>query len=517
MPPIRIRLDWKRGALGVAFAAGSSVCAAQLVVPNQPPGLRFDAGVTARETYTDNILLAPVGNQKSGFATEVIPNLKLTENSNLLRASVVYAPDFLLYSGGYGHQTRENLNAIGTGQLVPNFLFLDAIGTVTQQRGSVLGPTSGDSPAINSNRLETRTYGIDPYIRGETSGGGNYYLRNDNVWTRTSNAELPSSELRDYLAHFETAPQRTFGVAFDAAYNNIAFSGEPSLQTEYGMLRPRYHPDPDVVLYGTGGYEHNNITQGPRSNAIYGAELDWVPSRRTSATARWEHHFFGSSYLFSGQHRAGSAVFTLAATRGLGTFSQQTTQPPAGNTAALLDDALDTTVTDPAQRADMVNDTMRNGGLPPAAVPSQLYYAQGLLVSERQDGSLAWITRATTTTLSVFRASTRNLIDSGAVNLPSAFVVGDRVKTVGYGLTFLWRVTLALNLTATGYHSVSESDEPLTQKSTQSTARLTATQILNPKTNLTYGVRYTRFNTSSSNFTDYIERAVFVGVDRKLW
>jgi len=516
----------KQAAAGAALLCGAAAALAQQV-PGQdqgPPaeqagpvarGFRYDAGVAARETWTDNVLLGGPGDAKSGFITEVIPRIRLSENAARLRGDLSYSPDVLFY-GKYGTQTRHQLNAGATGELVPDLFYLDGLAIITQQRGSALGPASTESPAQNGNRLETRTLGLDPYIRGATSGGDTFFLRNNNAWTTTSNSELPRTRLQDWIGHYESPAQRTVSWAGDAEDHRTSFTNEPTLDYQLARLKPRYHPDPDVLLYASGGYEHNNFLER-RSNPTYGGGVEWRPSRRTTAAARWEHRFFGSSYMVSGQHRAGGFVVTADIGRDTTTFGQQTILPPLGDTAALLDDALAPVIANPDQRYNNVNQDMRNANLPTTTVPTQLYFAQGLYVSRREDASIAYVMRALTTALTVYQARNRSLVDSGSLNLPNVFVVGDRTTSSGVGLTVAYRLTRETNVTLIGAKTLIKSEVPLVTHSNQAIARLQVTHVIGPSTNFSWGARYTHFTTESSDFTGFTERMVFIGIDQKLF
>ena len=60
------------------------------------------------------------------------------------------------------------------------------------------------------------------------------------------------------------------------------------------------------------------------------------PSGR-SVVANWEHRFFGSSYLFTFDHRTPLSVVSLHASRNITSYPQQlATLPPTGSVAALL-------------------------------------------------------------------------------------------------------------------------------------------------------------------------------------
>ena len=47
----------------------------------------------------------------------------------------------------------------------------------------------------------------------------------------------------------------------------------------------------------------NQYTLTSSKDTVYGVGFEWRPTERTNVVGKWEHRFFGSSYLFSFDHR----------------------------------------------------------------------------------------------------------------------------------------------------------------------------------------------------------------------
>ena len=127
-----------------------------------------------------------------------------------------------------------------------------------------------------------------------------------------------------------------------------------------------WRPDPQLLLYGIGGYEWNSYYLTQSSNVVYGAGGEWRPTERTVVRGNWQERFFGSEYLAAVTHRNPYTAFDVNASRNITTFPQQLfAAPTGGDVAALVNAAFSTRIPDPVQRAEAVRTSSSRTGSPP--------------------------------------------------------------------------------------------------------------------------------------------------------
>jgi len=507
----------RRILLAAAATLLPGLAAAQLV-PGPPPGFHYDAGLALRETFTDNAQLQPAGYTHSDFISEVTPRLRVSENAGAFRGDLAYAPTVLLYQHE-GTETRNFLNGKATAQLVQNFLYVDAMSMITQERLAAIGANSTESNAQNSNRLESRNFGVSPYIRTRTDSGMLYSLRDNYSWTTTNADGLGNFRSQEILGHVESAPQ-TLGWQVDAEQHAYHYTGLPDLAFQVGRAMLDWRAGSDLTLSAGGGYEHNNVQVTSASNAIYGGGLDWRPSLLTRAQVRWEHRFFGANYLAGIAQRGINTAWSFNISRGLGNFVQSVSAQPVGDTAALIDNALQARVPDPNDRDQQVNDRMRNDAIPTTLIPAQSYLSRSLFIYERAELTGTWLGQVNSLAITLYRSSSRDLLDPTSpttTGLLTTILANTRVVTRGAGITYLQRLSPTLNATVFASRALIRIDFPSDQLAIQNLVRVQATQKLNQTVNVFAGARVSTLRTDTAGSTSFTERAAFGGLDLRFF
>src|SRR5690606_35070028 len=139
--------------------------------------------ITVQGKYTDNVTLTPNGD--GDFITQVTPGIRVSGTGARFRANLHYAPSAIFYSDhDEANSVANSLTASANLEAVENFFFLDFTGNVNQSFLSPLDERPGDVTTITTNRVETRTFGVSPYIQGRM-GRISYLVRNNNLWTTT--------------------------------------------------------------------------------------------------------------------------------------------------------------------------------------------------------------------------------------------------------------------------------------------------------------------------------------------
>ena len=121
--------------------------------------------------------------------------------------------------------------------------------------------------------------------------------------------------------------------------------------------------------------------------------MQWNPTERTNVVGKWEHRFFGSSYLFTFDHRTPLSSINVQASRNTTSYPQQYLSVPAtGNVPLMLNFLLLSRFPDPVQRLNAINQIVQDQGLPNDTYkPGQSVYATDLFAGKRQrDLRSAW-------------------------------------------------------------------------------------------------------------------------------
>ena len=425
----------------------------------------------------------------------------------------------LLYLGEYSSNTRSNnifvqANLLGSVEPVEKFFFVEGAVRVTQQYLTPFLPQPADIIGVTGNRYTTAGFRVSPYIRGEFSGGATYLLRYDAIWSSLGYTQSLPGATSSYTQRWTSridSPIRTFGWSLDAIANNTRFTNQQALTNEIVRGYLNYRPDPQVLLYGIGGYEWNNYYLTESSNVVYGGGGEWRPSERTNVRGNWQERFFGSEYLAAVTHRNPFSALNVNASRNISTYPQGLFAAPAGgDVAALVDAAFTTRIPDPVQRAEAVERFLVTNGLPATLQSPLNYYVQQVLLYDQQSATFTLLGARNATALTLYNRKQEVISGGTGGALPEPFGAARNNTQRGGALSFSHRLTpvTRMNATAARYQTIATA--PFIGRSTTNWFRLLATRELSAQTEGFTGVTYTRFDSDVTH--DYTAFTVFVGL-----
>jgi len=347
-------------------------------------------GIELRELYNDNPTLATT-DRRSDLITQITPAIRVDGSGARFKASLNYAPSAIFYA----HHSSEDwvantLQASGTLEAAEKFFFVDVNGNISQGFISPLGAQPADVTTISSNRVESRTYGISPYVRGQAGRAFSYELRNRNTWTNTNSSALANVHATQWAGR-ATSPVSLFGWGLEYDQNEISYTSldRPAYSSKLFRGRLYFQPDVDLRLSASAGREENNYTQQQQSYYIRGVGALWKPGPRTTAELEYEHRYFGAYRLARLEHRTRLSTWTLAYSRNGSNYQQELLRLPAGDTAALLDAIFAARIPDPAERQAAVEQFMRSSGTPAFLSNPLAFYTQQIFLQERLEASVA--------------------------------------------------------------------------------------------------------------------------------
>lgn len=476
---------------------------------------RYQAGISLQETATNNVNLDPSNSRTSDLVTSITPTLSIQENGE--RTSLVGALSvpvlFYARTGDQNNSVYPSLNLVGDVDLYNKIFHVEGSVSVAQQFFTPFGAQPGDFVNPTDNRYQTATYRISPYLKGVAENGISYELRNNNVWTNLSGAPISTNNSRytQWIAKAESTENRTFAWRANYDYSDIDFENEStSLRTQLARLVPIYNVEPQLRLEASIGYEDNQGTLTSSKGTIYGVGLTWRPTDRTNVVGLWEHRFFGSSYLFSFDHRMPLSIWSVRASRNITTYPQQLGTLQGGtNVSMFLNDIFASRITDPVARQQAVDNFINERGLPETVAGPVTLYGDQIVLQQQQSATAGLIGVRNTILFSIFNIKSEPIAASGAA-LPPILAFGNDNTQTGGSLVWTSRFTNAVNLvaSASGYRTVTNISPSAT--TTQADTRVTLFTPVGARMTAFIGARYQTLNSDVAS--DYNEAAVFVGI-----
>ncbi|NYE60100.1 uncharacterized protein (PEP-CTERM system associated) [Duganella sp. 1224] len=268
--------------------------------------------VRLRESYTDNLNLAPAGQARGQFITEVSPGVLISTDGPRLQLALAYTLQKVAYTRQPDRDSQQ-LDANGHVELLADWLFVEARAGIAQRNVSAFGPPLIDPALTNSNSSTVRTQAISPYLRHYFRGLATAVVRYDyqhagsggllNVRSTGATLQLTGDnggrgwnwDLNLHRSQLD-----------DAALAPVTMSN--------AALTLSYPLNSSIGLFGTAGYEkqdyHSASAQPQGRFGTLGAV--WTPSPRTRLSASIGHRFFGKTYGLDASYRLRSMFWTLS-------------------------------------------------------------------------------------------------------------------------------------------------------------------------------------------------------------
>ena len=510
----------------LSFPATCSIATAMLLVYSHAGAAewKITPSLDLKETYTDNVSLAPPGHEKSEFITQINPGISLTGTGARLKLNANYVMQNLVYAEESSRNTMNHmLNANANAELVDDLFFLDGRAAISQQNISLLGPQAADNVNTTGNRTEVQTYSVSPYLRHSFSNYASTEIRYTHDEVSTGGSGLSNSQAdRIQLGLNSGSAFKTLGWGLNysngkTSYGNTANANTPAIDTEVLSGSLSYSVTPKFRLITTGGYEKNNyISIGEKpEGSFWSAGFSWAPSVTTSLDGSAGRRFFGDTYSLAASHRTRLTTWRLGYSEDITSTRSQFLIPATIDTASLLDQLWASTIPDPVIRQKLIDDLIL-AGLQPALSESVNYLTNRLFLQKRLQASVAVTGAKNTLVLSLFHvtrdAQTSQSQDSTLFG-NSTLALSDSTKQVGGSAFWNWRIgpRTSANINA-GYTKNSFPSLGRTDK--DKTIRLGLTRQFQPKIKGSVELRRLQRD-SSQDGGDYSENAVTAGLSMR--
>ncbi|WP_164847089.1 TIGR03016 family PEP-CTERM system-associated outer membrane protein [Neptunomonas marina] len=297
---------------------GLSACVAFSVTQAQARDWKTEAGFSVSSIYSDN----GSSDDESGsseFVTKVSPNLLIKRDGGRARFSFIGSAE--LTAGGEDvDRFSPRISSSFDTELIENFAYLDTNLQVSQRSIDALGPTNGDDPLNrNSNRTETYTYRIEPYLQKTYQNGNRFKLATFFQGQESSDDSVSGADTSG--AEFEVARELAGSkatVSLSADYRDTdtdnSASSFSTIQAGLG-----YQFTEHFALTGTIGRENNDFetVRDTNDGRIWKVGAVWTPSSRTRLNVGYVDRFFGSTPTLELSHKLKRSVLTLSYSRDL--------------------------------------------------------------------------------------------------------------------------------------------------------------------------------------------------------
>lgn len=478
--------------------------------------VRYEAGLSLQETWTNNVNLEPTAVRKSDFVTAITPMLTVREAGQHTRLEGFITAPILLYA----RTGTENDTVLPTGRLFGDVNFLDRAAhvegeaNVSQQFFNPFGAQPPDNGSATSNRYQTVTYRVSPWIQDTTTSGITYELRNNNVWVDLSGAPQTTGDSRytEFLGRLSSPTERQFGASASYHYTDTTFEGQgrDSLRTQVSRLVPFWNADPQLRLEMTAGYETNQGTLSDYSGAVYGVRAEWRPTDRTHVRGSWEHRFFGSSYLGSVEHRTRLSLWKVEVSRDVTTYPQQIANLTAGaDVSAYLNQLFVSAYPDAAGRQQAVEQFMRDRGLPQTLTGPVALYTNEIVLQEKQSATMGLFGARNSVFFTVFHVRSEPISAAGVALPPALLSTNDNTQTGG-SIAWTSQIAPTVTLSTTGVLLRTEANSPPYYLTNQGSLQVVLARAISARTTVFAGGRYQSL--SSDVQFPYNETGVFVGL-----
>ena len=479
------------------------VVGATLLIAVSAPTLaadwKFGADVTAGETYTDNVTLAPAGARQSDWITSVTPSVSAIKNGARLKVDVHYSMQNLFYARDSArNNTYHQLNAHANAELYEKELYLDTLASISQATLSPLGASSANNTNATGNISSIRAFTLSPYWIhrfGTTATSNVRYSVSD---VRNSNDAISSStnnSLNLALNSGSAFGRISWGLNHSAQYVNYANRPNVSFITSSASLG--YLITSRIRMTGTAGAEKNDYLNSGRvpEGSFWNVDGAWAPSSRTSLDLGFGHHYYGNTWNMAFKRRGAYSEWTANYNEGLTTSNSQS----SGVTPTTL-----------SQNTTFISSSGAGIVLPAGTTildPTQIQSNQ-VFLNKQFDTGFNWKKGKSGITLRLYH-SVQQAQESGQLSSllnNGAFQSTNTIKQTGVSAGWTWQLTpLMSSLLSADINRATYSDVDRTDHTTN--LQFGINRKFSPKLNGNVSLRR-QARTSTQNTSDYTENAL---------
>jgi len=460
---------------------------------------KLGAGVSAKETYTDNVALSPKGSAKSDWISEITPTFTAEKNGARLKVNATYSYQNLIYANDATRNTNyHQLDAKANAELFKNEIFLDATASIRQAATNPQGSVGIDNSTATGNVTNVNSYSVSPYWLHRFGTFANLNAR-----VTVSDVSY-SGDTFDGSTNTSTTLALTNGSSFGRFSWGLNYSDQQldyaaRDDTSFTMTSATvgYLLTPRIRWSVTTGYEKADFPHtGPApEGTFYSTGISWAISERSKLDFGIGDHYYGQSGYLAFKTKGNYSEWTVDYNEAVTTSNSQFSSSGyylTANSAGQLTDI---------------------GTYDSNLLSNQVYLSKRFATAfgwkkGKHDFSLGANRSLQTTKITGDRTTnTQSVVTGNSGGLtPTIFANTDTVKQIGVNAGWKWQWTEHINTNVSA--SLNRYDYPgLSRQDTFSSLQLGLDRKFSPK--LTGSVllrRQTR--DSNQNENDYSENAL---------
>jgi uncharacterized protein (PEP-CTERM system associated) len=283
-------------------------------------GFTVTPGVSASESFNDNVNLAPKGSEQSAWITMLSPSISVTDDSSRLKLNLSYAPQGIFYYGDVSdRQLNQALQAYGEATLFPEVLFFDIQSSISQQFVNGTGPIAATTLTTSNNLQTVEAFTAGPIMRNHLGSYADSETRYTYGVVSTSGNVVPplqTNELRqaftggdyfgrlgwtvaadylreDYQSASSITPGTTPAIGTPGPTGGLGALGGTAYRDENVSASPKYAIYNGLSLLATIGYEHI-VSPGltiPSYEIFWNGGFEFNPNERTNLTLTYGQRY----------------------------------------------------------------------------------------------------------------------------------------------------------------------------------------------------------------------------------
>lgn len=458
--------------------------------------------ITVGETITDNV--APASGDKRGDQiTEISPGIRITSDTARTKLYFDYQLREYLYAQNSGRQRSQNsLKAFGTVEAIEKWMFIDLSGVIAQQQISPFGLQTSSDASINANRTETSNFKVSPYLRGRLAGYADYELRYNRSVAHTKSTIASDVDTSAWSGKIGGGtPLANLSWSADTDKQTVEYSNGRKSESDHVRGFLSYKLGQQFKLSGSVGQESNDYaTLSKESRNTHGYGFDWYPTERTQISAFKERRFFGDGHTFSISHRTPLSAWKFIDTRDISILPNQFTSVGLGSYYDLMYSQLTSSIPDPIERADVVNNQLQSLG-----IPANTQVVSGFLtsrVSVQRHQELSFMLQGVRNTMAFAAIRNERQALGAAIGSDDAFAVSQTIRQRGFNVNWSHRLSglSTLLVSASQQNSAGSGQSGLATKQRSLTTNFSTR--LGPKTTATFGARRTIFESTTLPYSE---------------
>lgn len=469
--------------------------------------------IQLRETFSDNIRLAPKGEEESDLVSEVSPGITIVGRGARLQLQADYALKYRAYAkNSRANQFSHDLRSHGLLDVYNRNLFLEASANIAQTEVSTLGARSTSDVNISDSLREVRHYSIGPYWVSRLGTFANAQAR----------YTIDRSESDGATRALDSESQAiSLGLSSGPRFNDLGWSVtyyKQEIESSRGRFSKRelesatatasYRVTPTLAALGTVGRDDNKYDSlsGKTGGSFYSVGLRWTPSPRTLVEGEIGERYFGNTGRFRGEHRTRLTTWTLEYSEQIVATPGRFSLPVSLDTAATLDRIFQSSFPDPVERQAVVEAFIVANGLPTFLPSSVDFLTDQVSLSERLQGTVAIRGVRGTLLLTAYHEDRRRESAGETLAGTDPFSLSDKVVQNGYSAVLSWRFSDRTSGTVSvGQSTADHTDANV--KDTNSNIRVGLTRQLQPRLRGSVEYRFLHRDRNSSG-GDVTENAI---------